>query len=75
MRLAGEPRAHGRFVLDFDIDDIGQPDVGALACIVRSAEHGVADKPVCRHAEIREARANRGFEIAWGMVEGKFDFA
>jgi hypothetical protein len=42
---------------------------------VRTAEYGVTDEPVCRHAEIREARANRGFEIALGMVEREFDFA
>ncbi|GAB3625821.1 hypothetical protein GCM10027419_06670 [Pandoraea terrae] len=75
MRLAGEPFARERFVRDFDIDDIGQPDIGALACIVRTAEHGVTEEPVCRHAEIREARANRSFEIGFGMVEWEFDFA
>jgi len=74
MRPAGDLLAHRLFVLDFDVDDIGQLDIRALACIMRAAEYGVADKLVCRYAEIREARANCGFKIAFGMVEREFNF-
>ena len=75
MRLAGNPLEHRRLVLDFDVDDIGQLDIRALACIVGTAEYGVTDEPVCRNAEILEARANCGFKIVVGMVQREFDFA
>jgi hypothetical protein len=41
---------------------------------MRAAEYGEMDKPICRYAEIREARANRGFKIAFGVVQREFDF-
>nr|WP_241030407.1 hypothetical protein [Paraburkholderia sp. Ac-20347] len=74
MRLPDDLIAHRRFVLDFDVDDIGQLDIRALACIMRAAEDGVADKLVCRDAEIGEARANGGIKLAFGMIEGEFYF-
>ncbi|WJN78753.1 hypothetical protein OH687_18170 [Burkholderia anthina] len=75
MRLAGDALERGRLVLDFDVDDIRELDVGTLARVVRAAEHGVTEQPVWRHAELSEARANRGLECALGVVEGEFDFA
>jgi len=75
MRRVGEARKHGRFVLHLDIDDIRELDVGALARIVRTAEHRVTEEPVSRHAKLLEARANRGFESALGVIEREFQFA
>ena len=43
--------------------------------IVRAAKHRVTEEPVRRHAEFREARANRGFKGAFGVVEREFKFA
>ena len=75
VRHVGEPLERGRFVRHLDVDDVGELDVGALARVVRAAKHGVSDEPVRGHAEFREARANRGVEIAFGMIEREFDFA
>ena len=74
MRLAGNPLEHGRFVLDFDLAPYRKVKLTALACIVRTAEYGVTDEPVCCYAEIREAPPNRSFKIAFGVVEREFDF-
>ncbi|GGC38099.1 hypothetical protein GCM10011400_25950 [Paraburkholderia caffeinilytica] len=75
MRHVGKPLEHGRFILHLDVDDVGELDVGALARVVRAAEHGVSDEPVLTHAEFSEARAHGGFENAIGMIEREFDFA
>jgi hypothetical protein len=42
---------------------------------MRAAEDGVADEPVGWHPELGEARENRGFESAFGVIEREFDFA
>jgi hypothetical protein len=52
MRHAREALQSRGFVLHLDVDDIGQLDIGALARIMRTAEHAVADEPVGRHAEL-----------------------
>ena len=75
MRHVGEPLERRRFIRDLDIDDISELDVGAFARVVRAAKHGVSDKPVLGHTEFREARADGGFEGAFGMIEREFDFA
>ncbi len=75
MRLAlHEPERSG-FVLQFDVEDIGELDVRTLARIVRAAEHRIADHPVGWHADFGQTRENRGLERGRGMIEGKFDFA
>jgi hypothetical protein len=75
MRHIGEPFKRGCFILYFDVDDVSELDVGALARVVRAAEHGVSDEPVVAHAEFSETRADGGFENAFGMIEREFDFA
>ncbi|ERJ34711.1 hypothetical protein L810_2758 [Burkholderia sp. AU4i] len=42
---------------------------------MRTTEHGVTEELVRGHAKLREARANRGLERAFGVVEGEFNFA
>ncbi|MGT2494838.1 hypothetical protein ACU4GD_41620 [Cupriavidus basilensis] len=57
VRLAGHALDRRRFVRDFDIDDVGELDIGALAGIVRASEHGESGQAVGLLTPISARRA------------------
>ncbi|MNS97549.1 hypothetical protein D3C72_1318860 [compost metagenome] len=74
VRLAGHAFDCRGLVADLDIDDVGELDIRALARIVGTAEHGIADQGVSLDADLRGAGAHGGVQVAFGMVEREFDF-